>query len=68
MGIIPAVRKVEHPEIATYGGLTQLVKTLILNKVADILYKTLEEEKETDENLTKVAELSINVEAAAEVA
>jgi ferritin-like metal-binding protein YciE len=67
VGIILAAQKVEHYEIATYGGLTQLAKTLNLNKVADILYKTLEEEKETDKKLTQIAENNINVEAAAEV-
>ncbi len=67
VGIILAAQKVEHYEISTYGGLTQLAKTLNLNKVADILYKTLEEEKETDEKLTKIAENNINVEAAGEV-
>ena len=68
VGIILAAQKVEHYEIATYGGLTQLTKTLNRQDVADILYKTLEEEKETDEKLTEIAENNINVEAAAEVA
>jgi ferritin-like metal-binding protein YciE len=67
VGIILAAQKVEHYEIATYGGLTQLAKTLNLNEIADILYKTLEEEKETDEKLTQIAENNINVEAAEEV-
>lgn len=68
VGIILAAQKVEHYEIATYGGLIQLAKTLNLNKVADILYKTLIEEKKTDEKLTHIAENNINVEAAEEVA
>ena len=66
-GIILAAQKVEHYEIATYGGLSQLAKTLRLNKVADILNKTLEEEKETDEKLTQIAENNINIEAVEEV-
>lgn len=66
VGIILAAQKVEHYEIATYGGLTQLAKTLNLEKVADILYKTLEEEKQTDKTLTAIAEKNINVEAAQE--
>jgi len=37
-----------------------------MQKVADILYKTLQEEKQTDETLTKIAEKNINVEAAQE--
>ncbi|MEO8413803.1 MAG: ferritin-like domain-containing protein [Ginsengibacter sp.] len=68
VGIILAAQKVEHYEIATYGGLTQLAKTINREDVADILYKTLEEEKETDKALTAIAENNINVEAAAEVA
>ena len=67
VGIIIAAQKVEHYEIATYGGLTQLAKTLNLNEVADILYKTLQEEKQTDEKLTQIAERNINIEAAHEV-
>ncbi|MEO7120842.1 MAG: ferritin-like domain-containing protein [Ginsengibacter sp.] len=66
VGIILAAQKVEHYEISTYGGLTQLAKTLNLQKVADLLYATLEEEKETDEKLTQIAEKNINVEAAEE--
>ncbi len=68
VGIILAAQKVEHYEIATYGGLVQLAKTLNHNDVADILYTTLEEEKQTDEKLTQIAEDNINVEAAQEVA
>jgi len=36
--------------------------------VADILAETLEEEKETDEKLTEIAENSVNYEAAVETA
>ena len=67
LGLYLPHKKVEHYEIATYGGLTQLAKTLNLQDVADILYKTLEEEKETDEKLTEIAENNINVKAAEEV-
>ena len=61
--IIMAAQKVEHYEIATYGGLVTLAKTLGLNDVADVLHQTLEEEKETDEGLTAIAENDINWEA-----
>jgi ferritin-like metal-binding protein YciE len=63
VGIIIAAQKVEHYEIATYGGLTQLAKTMGLTEVADLLGQTLEEEKETDENLTSIAENDINLQA-----
>ena len=66
VGIILASQKVEHYEIATYGGLTQLAKTLGLDDAADILYQTLTEEKTADELLTDVAENNINYQAADE--
>lgn len=66
VGIILAAQKVEHYEIATYGGLTQLAKTLGLDDVAKILGQTLSEEKEADETLTDIAENDINYEAAEE--
>ena len=66
VGLIMAAQKVEHYEIATYGGLTQLAKTLGLEDVADILYSTLQEEKDADESLTVIAEEHVNYEALAE--
>ncbi|HUZ58309.1 MAG TPA: ferritin-like domain-containing protein [Hanamia sp.] len=68
VGLILAAQKVEHYEISTYGGLHQLAITLGLEDVADILEQTLEEEKETDEKLTEIAENSVNYEAAEETA
>lgn len=62
-GIIMAAQKVEHYEIATYGGLVQLAKTMGLDQVAGILEQTLEEEKQTDEGLTEIAENNVNWEA-----
>ena len=64
--LIIAAQKVEHYEIASYGGLVQLAKTMNKNGVAKILETTLNEEKKADELLTKVAESSINAEAAEE--
>lgn len=63
VGIIMAAQKVEHYEIATYGGLAQIATTMGLDEVADLLNETLEEEKETDELLTEIAENNINWEA-----
>ena len=62
-GIISAGQKVEHYEIATYGSLVQLAITLGKDDVAGILRQTLEEEKQTDKNLTQIAEHDINWEA-----
>jgi ferritin-like metal-binding protein YciE len=66
VGIILASQKVEHYEIATYGGLAQLAATLGLEDVKNILGKTLNEEKTADELLTGVAENDINYQAANE--
>ena len=54
--LIIAAQKVEHYEIASYGGLVQLAKTLKKNHIAKLLETTLDEEKKADELLTKVAE------------
>jgi ferritin-like metal-binding protein YciE len=61
-----SAQKVEHYEIAAYGSLTQLAKTIGLDEVADILAQTLAEEKDTDVLLTQIAESHINYEAAIE--
>ena len=66
VGIILASQKVEHYEIATYGGLTQLAKTLGLDEVAEILALTLSEEKTADELLTEIAENDVNYKASEE--
>lgn len=68
VGLILAAQKVEHYEIATYGGLAQLAKTLGREDIADILAETLAEEKETDELLTGIAENDINYKASEEEA
>ena len=66
VGIIIASQKVEHYEIATYGGLKQLAVTLGKDDIAEILGRTLDEEKEADQTLTGIAENDINYEAAEE--
>ncbi len=66
--LIVAAQKVEHYEIATYGGLVQLAITMQLEEVADLLDRTLVEEEETDQLLTEIAEDHINLEAEQEEA
>ncbi len=61
--LIIGAQKAEHYEIASYGGLIALAKTMGHTEIADILYQTLEEEKATDEKLTGIAEGSINEQA-----
>ena len=66
VGLILAAQKVEHYEIATYGGLAQLATTLGLDDVAELLTATLEEEKEADSMLSGIAENDVNYSAAEE--
>ena len=61
--IIISAQKVEHYEIAAYGGLVTLANTMGQHEAADILKMTLEEEKETDASLSALAENDINWEA-----
>ncbi|MHA4845369.1 YciE/YciF ferroxidase family protein [Flavitalea antarctica] len=61
--LIIAAQKVEHYEIASYGGLVQLAVTMDLRRAADLLDKTLNEEEQTDLLLTNIAEGHINMEA-----
>ena len=63
VGIIMAAQKIEHYEIATYGGLVQIATTMGLDEAADLLNETLDEEKETDKLLSGIAESKINWEA-----
>lgn len=63
VALIIAAQKVEHYEIATYGGLAQLAITMGHDKAADLLERTLQEEEDTDSLLTDIAETSINFDA-----
>lgn len=63
VGLILAAQKVEHYEISTYGGLAQLARTLGEDEVAALLEETLEEEKQTDRDLTGIAENGVNYDA-----
>jgi ferritin-like metal-binding protein YciE len=61
--LIMAAQKVEHYEIATYGGLVQLAITIGQREAAELLDRTLIEESQTDHMLTHIAESHINIEA-----
>jgi ferritin-like metal-binding protein YciE len=61
--IIAAAQRVEHYEISGYGTARTYANLLGENEAAGLLEETLNEEKETDQKLTQLAE-EINVEAA----
>ncbi len=58
--LIIAAQKIEHYEIASYGSLVQIARTLQYEQAATLLEKTLWEEEDTDELLTDIAESDIN--------
>jgi ferritin-like metal-binding protein YciE len=60
VGLVLAAQKIEHYEIATYGGLAQLARVMGNEKVAALLKETLIEEKNADDMLTELAESGIN--------
>src|SRR5438309_4650764 len=60
--IIGAAQRVEHYEIAGYGTVREFAKLLGEDEHVSLLEQTLEEEKQTDEKLTQLAE-EINAEA-----
>ncbi len=64
-GLISAAQRVEHYEIAAYGCVRTYANLLGESDAAKLLEQTLQEEKETDQKLTNLAE-KINVEAEAE--
>lgn len=61
--LIGAAQKVEHYEISGYGTARSLAELLGLDEAVELLQETLDEEKETDVNLTKLALSEVNVEA-----
>jgi ferritin-like metal-binding protein YciE len=63
--LIAAGQKVEHYEIALYGTLCAIAKRLGHIEEARLLHETLEEEKRTDEKLTRLAETNVNWKAQA---
>jgi ferritin-like metal-binding protein YciE len=64
-GLIGAAQRVEHYEIAAYGTSRAYAEALGQQEVANLLQQTLDEEKQTDENLTELGE-QINQQCAQE--
>ncbi|MFC6268555.1 YciE/YciF ferroxidase family protein [Frigoriflavimonas asaccharolytica] len=61
--IIAASQKVEHYEIASYGTLATYAKLLGEKEVHKLLKETINEEKNCDKDLSKLAESEINIKA-----
>jgi ferritin-like metal-binding protein YciE len=58
--MISAAQRVEHYEIAAYGSLRTYAEQLGRSDEAQLLSESLDEEKNTDEKLTQIAESHIN--------
>ena len=61
--LIAAAQAVEHYEISRYGTLKTWAAQLGLQEAADLLEETLDEEKNTDQLLTDLAQSAVNEEA-----
>jgi len=60
--LIIGAQRIEHYEIAAYGSLCELADVLGEDKIHDLLGRTLDEEEETDQILSDIAQ-SVNDEA-----
>lgn len=59
-GLLAAAQAVEHYEITRYGTLKRWAQVLGLDEAVKLLDETLQEESQTDEDLTTIADASIN--------
>jgi ferritin-like metal-binding protein YciE len=62
-GLLAGAQAVEHYEISRYGTLKTWANELGLGDAVGLLDATLQEEKNTDATLTKIAESVVNQEA-----
>lgn len=61
--LITCAQKVEHYEIASYGALIAIANQLGHTEIAEILSGILDEEKDADALLTRIAEGHVNEDA-----
>ena len=59
-GLIVAAQKVEHYEIAGYGAVCEYARMMGHTEALQLLERTLEEEKNADRKLNKLAEGGVN--------
>ena len=62
-GLISSAQAVEHYEIARYGTLSRWAKELGMEDAVKLLDQTLQEESQTDKDLTKLAVSAVNAAA-----
>jgi ferritin-like metal-binding protein YciE len=61
--LIASAQRVEHIEIANYGTARTFADTLAYTQAAHLLQQTLDEERSTDEKLTRLAERFVNLQS-----
>lgn len=61
--LVCAAQKVEHYEITSYGSLCAYAEELDMAEVCDLLERTLDEEKDADKLLSRLAEQALNTRA-----
>lgn len=66
VAMIGAIQKMEHYEIASYGTLVELARSLGHEEAVDLLEQTLEEEKSMDLRLSEIAKSEVNPAALAD--
>lgn len=66
-GLLAAAQAVEHYEISRYGTMKTWASELGFADAAKLLEETLEEEKNTDKALSKLALAAVNLEAEKEL-
>ena len=62
-GLLAAAQAVEHYEITRYGTLKRWAEVLGMADAAQLLGETLQEESQTDEDLSALADEQVNAEA-----
>ncbi len=62
-GLLAAAQAVEHYEITRYGTLKRWAEAMGLKDAVKLLDETLQEESQTDEDLTAIADSAVNAEA-----
>jgi ferritin-like metal-binding protein YciE len=63
VALVGAAQRVEHYEIAAYGTICAMADAMGQTQLSQLLHETLEEEKQTDERLTRIG-TEINQECA----
>ena len=62
-GLVASAQAVEHYEITRYGTLKRWAEVLGMDDAAALLDETLQQEAQTDEDLTTLADAQVNEKA-----